>query len=572
MTTPTRPQLDLGVAGRQALGVSYARPEKLGAALERYWNGVLRLPPHRDWEGNFTDWAADPYTDRNWQFQHHTLRWINPLRWAAVEGDELARAEWVRVARSWFEHNVPPSSALGAFAWKDMADGNRAIQLSLGASLVPDGASWFVELLEAHRDWLMDDTNIVGGNHGLHQNSGLLVTGATLRDSEAMEKARSRMVAAFETAFDEEGCNDEGSTAYHQMNIRWWRDAWTRVAKESLAVPAHVTERLNAAYEVLAHLAQPDGGLPQIGDSARSKVAPGISAVTDYVVTGGEQGAHPGETTKILSGGYAISRSGWGENRPATKESHVVIRHGSFARAHGHRDSGSVHIYAAGRRWLVDPGFHSYQTRDATRTYLGSRAAHNVPVIAGIERNEDVPFELLQTTSTETADDFQLLDAGYSGISLARRVTYLRDPDCWIVWDRAQATQSVTLEQHWQTDVGLKARHRDNGFRLYDSSRHMTMTWLGSGARLRRQDAAEGDLTGWVGTRWKTLNEGSRLTASSTGDAPQLVTLIGAHSPTPLGLLDSYVMKRGHLTASLVRGGSWWVATIDGDSIRVERR
>lgn len=569
---PLSDLLDLGVAQRQAIGITYERPKHLEAQVARHFNGVLRLPPQPDWDGGFTDWAADPFTDRNWQFQHHTLRWVNPLRWAATEGDSDAHMEWLRIARSWFDANVPANKAVGAFAWKDMADGNRAIQFALGAPLVPDGAAWFVELLEAHRDWLMEDAHIVGGNHGLHQNAGLLVTGAVLRDTAAMEKARTRMVTAFDDAFDEEGCNEEGSTAYHQMNIRWWRDGWRRVAAEGLELPNHVTERLDAAYGVLAHLAQPNGELPQIGDSARSKVTAGISSVTDYVISGGKSGAHPGSTMKVLSGGYAISRSGWGEARAASQESQIVIRHGSYNRAHGHRDSGSVHIYAAGRRWLTDSGFHSYQTGDATRNYLASRAAHNVPIIAGIPRDEAVAFKLVRSSTSDAADDLLLVDRGYEGVNLERRVTYLRGPDAWIVWDRASSEQPVTLAQHWQVDIGLTARYRDRGFRLYDSKRDMTMTWLGGDARLRRHDAVDGDLTGWIGTRWKTLEAGSRLTATAKGIAPQLVTLIGAHSPGPLGVLDSYVMKTGHLTTSLLRGGVWWTVTIDGDMVRVGNR
>ena len=572
MTLSAIAQLDLDVADRQAFGLSYVRPRNLDATLARYWGGTLRLPPQPDWNGEFTDWAADPFKDRNWQFQHHTLRWVNPLRWAAIDGDREARMEWLRVARSWFDANVPASDAVGAFAWKDMADGNRAIQFALGAPLVPDDAGWFIDLLEAHRAWLMDDANIVGGNHGLHQNAGLLVTGAVLRDAEAMEKARNRMVVSFDKAFDEEGCNREGSTAYHQMNIRWWTTGWSRVAAEGLEMPTHVTARMEAACEVLAHLAQPDGELPQIGDSARSKVARGLSAVTDFVATGGKSGTRPSETMKSLSGGYAISRSGWGESRPAAEESQVVIRHGYFDRAHGHRDSGSVHLYTAGRRWLTDPGFHSYQTGDATRNYLASRAAHNVPLIVGVPRDETVAFELARATSTEAADDFLLVDHGYEGVTLERRVTYLRGPDAWLVWDRASSERSIKLEQHWQVDVGLRVRYRDRGFRLYDSARHMTMTWLGGDVRPRRHDAVDGDLTGWIGTRWKTLEKGSRLTASTSGKAVQLAALVGAHSPEPLAVIDSYVMRNGILTASLLRGGVWWVVAIDGDAVSVDQR
>lgn len=564
--------LDLGAADRQAFGGTYGRPNHLDVHLARYRKGKLRLPPHPDWAGDFTDWAADPYKDRNWQFQHHTLRWVNPIRWAAMDGDEAARTEWLRVARSWFEANVPAAKAVGEFAWKDMADGNRAIQLALGAPLVPDGASWYLELLEAHRDWLMDDSHIVGGNHGLHQNSGLIVVGAVLRDREAMEKARSWMVPRFERAFDAQGYNEEGSVAYHQMNIRWWRQAWSRLSAERIDVPAHVTERFDAACTALAHLAQPDGGLPQIGDSARSMLRTGLSDVTDYIVSDGARGQNPGVRTFVLDGGYAISRSGWGEHQKLKDESHLVVRHGGFARGHGHYDSGSVHLYTAGRRWLVDPGFHSYQTGDATRKYLASREAHNVPVLPKLERDLKARFDLVRSKFTEVADDFVLVDRGYDGATLERRVIYLRGPDCWLVWDRAERLDGgeLVLEQHWQTDVGVNVRIRDRGFRLNDSHRALTMTWLGQDHHLSHHRAVKGeDLTGFVGTEWKTLEPASRITATANGTSPQLVALIGAHSPTPLGLMDSFVMQNGAMILSPVRGDAWWSINIGEDSVKV---
>lgn len=570
MTTSIATRLDLGVAQRHAFGKSYERPTDLESRLIEYRDGVLSLPPHPNWVGDFTDWTANPFSDRNWQFQHHTLRWTNVLRWAALEGDGRARDEWVRVAQSWFDANVPTERSESPFAWMDMADGNRAVQLALGAPLVSEGAEWFIELLDAHRAWLMDDEHIVGGNHGLHQNAGLLVVGACLRDAKAMERARDRLASAFLKAFDEQGCNEEGSAAYHQLNIRWWRGAWERVAAEGLVVPVAVGARLEAAQLVLAHLTQPDGQLPQIGDSARTRVGAGISDVTDFVASRGTKGEHPGATTLVLDGGYAVSRSGWGEVRAARDESHALIRHGRYVRAHGHHDSGSVHIYA-GRRWLVDPGFHSYQFKDRTRNHLSSREAHNVPVLKGLTREVAASFELARWTSTNCADDFHLIDRGYADARLERRVTYLKGPDCWIVWDRALAEIPVTLEQHWQTDVGVVTRQRDRGFRLSDGSRSLSMTWLSGESRRRRHDAVDGDLTGWIGTRWKTLEKGTHITASTTGVKPQLVTLIGAHSPAALGVVDSYVTGGEKLTLTLLRGGDSWTAVVGG-GVSVERR
>src|SRR5699024_5221716 len=108
-----------------------------------------------------------------------------------------------------------------------------------------------------------------------------------------------------------------------------------------------------------AHIAQPDGQIPQIGDSGRGKVRVGLSDVTDFVASGGVRGTVPNENALILDRGYIASRSGWGQKQPLEEESHALIRYGEDLRAHSHYDRGSLHIYTNGQRWLVDSGFHS---------------------------------------------------------------------------------------------------------------------------------------------------------------------------------------------------------------------
>src|SRR5699024_1162961 len=174
----------------------------------------------------------------------YTLRWLNPLRWAALEGDHDARREWVRVARAWADENIPAKKSRSPYAWKDMADGNRALQLTLGAPLVESDADWFIETLEYHRDWLVDEDNIVGKNHGLHQHIGLLTVSAILRDRASLKLAVDRMSRQFESTFDDQGANDEGSAAYHHLNMIWWKEAWERVALENVQTPRNVNERL----------------------------------------------------------------------------------------------------------------------------------------------------------------------------------------------------------------------------------------------------------------------------------------------------------------------------------------
>ncbi|HEX7352477.1 heparinase II/III domain-containing protein [Brachybacterium sp.] len=535
-------------------------------------NGGLSLPPQPVWTGDTTNWTADPFSDRNWRFQHHTLRWLNPLRWAALEGDNEARAEWIRIVRSWGEANVPASASKSDFAWKDMADGNRAIQLALGIPFVSGDDDWFVELLEYHRDWLMDESHIVGKNHGLHQHQGLIVLGAGLRDVSAIETAVARMREQFKSSFDHQGTNDEGSVAYHQLNLAWWRRGWERAELEGFTAPEDVRERLAAAGRVLAHVAMPNGALPQIGDSPRVRARRGYSAASDFVASNGEEGDAPAEHAAVFDGGFITSRSGWGQERPLPDESHAVIRHGVELGAHSHRDRGSIHIYSAGQPWLVDSGFHSYQRDAPEPEYLKSREAHNVAFLVGARHISNAPVELASHSISEDAHDFSLKDHGYGTADVRRRIIYLPGPDCWIVIDSADPAVGQQIRQHWHVEPDLQVRMLDNGYRLVGQTSELLMYWLGRGSTLRRDVAAESSLDGWIGTKWKTMRPSTRLVAESSLQRPRLVTLIAPRRSVPLGIVSSYVTSIGDVSVTVVRGQDEWRIRTFGDGLTVRQQ
>ncbi|WP_193119409.1 heparinase II/III domain-containing protein [Brachybacterium tyrofermentans] len=564
--------LDVTVTDRHSFGASYEPPRNQVGSLKLLREGGLSLPPQPVWYGDPTNWVSDPFNDRNWRFQHHTLRWLNPLRWAALGGDDEARAEWVRIVRSWGEANVPASSSGSDFAWKDMADGNRAIQLSLGASFVGSDDDWFVELLEYHRDWLMDESHIVGKNHGLHQHQGLIVLGAALRDTSAIATAVTRMREQFKSSFDHQGTNDEGSVAYHQLNLAWWRRGWERAELEGFSAPEDVSERLTAAGHVLAHFAMPNGALPQIGDSQRGRVGRGYSAASDFVASNGEEGTAPAEHAAVFEGGFITSRSGWGKSRPLPDESHAVIRHGVELGAHSHRDRGSIHIYSAGQPWLVDSGFHSYQRDAPEPKYLKSREAHNVAFLVGAEHTANAPVELVSYQITDDAHDFTLRDHGYGSADVRRRIIYLPGPDCWIVFDSANRAAGRAIRQHWHVEPDLRVRMLDNGYRLAGRGTELLMYWLGRGTTLRKEVADETSLAGWIGTKWKTMQPSTRLVAESSLQRPRLVTLIAPRRSTALGIVSSYVTSAGDLSVTMVRGQKQWLVQILSDELTVRQQ
>lgn len=564
-------ELDLGVSARQAFGTSWQKPKDLQKRLDAYWEGKLILPPQPTWQGDPTDWAADPFGDRNWRFQHHTLRWLNPLRWVALDGDEKAQREWVRVVRSWADANIPAKDSPSDFAWKDMADGNRAIQLSLGVPLVSPDDEWFLELLRYHRDWLCDVNNIASKNHAMHQHSGLLVVAATLRDRKAMDLAVSRLTDLFALTFDLQGANDEGSAGYHQLNMVWWEQTWQRVENEGIEPPVGVRERFSAAAKVLGHMVMPNGHLPQIGDGGRTKVRAGLSSAADYSLTGGKEGTPLNDTTLVLDRGYVFSRSGWGETRPIAEESHMVIRFGHpiKPRSHSHYDRGSVHIYSNGQPWLVDSGFHSYQPSAPENKYLISRGAHNLPSIVGSEHTRDAEVELVDSVETVDYHAFTLRDYGYDGKKLQRRVIYLVGPDCWLIADSVESENSEQVEHNWFVEPDTTVRHLDTGFRLDGHDGSFAMHWLGQGTQLSLKRASENSLEGWIGMRWKTLVPGAKIAARSRPGVPHLVGLFGSHRSVPLSVVESHVAMNGHIRIYIGRGDSYWHIDVGTTAITI---
>ncbi|WP_143553754.1 heparinase II/III domain-containing protein [Serinicoccus sp. CNJ-927] len=552
----------MAVCDRQDFAPAHKRPPDAESRFDALLQNRLALPPHAEWNGgSLTDWTADPFRDRNWQFQHHTLRWLECARHLASEGNEEARKFWVEVVKSWADANADPKTAVSEWAWRDMVDGNRAINLSLGAHLMYD-QPWYPALLRAHRDWLADTSNLAARNHAMHQHAGLLVVSALLRDQEGMQLAYERAAGQFVMSFDEQGINDEGSFAYHQMNLSWWTQIWLRFQKEGFSPPSNVDERLHKAGVALAHFAQPNGMLPQIGDSASGLVRKGLSDQSDFVATQGIKGRAPEENALVFDRGFITTRSGWSEDR-GPEHSHTVIRYGKDLAAHSHDDRGSVHIYSGGTAWLTDAGFHNYQQKNKIREYTKARSSHNVATLSTVVRTASKEYRLMTYSLDSAQDFFSFSDSAYQGAEMLRSVTYFRGPDCWIIADIARSESQTTLVQHWLISHGVKVRRHDRGFSLSKGAKEANMSWVGRTPSLSAARAREDRLRGWIAPRYGVLEPGTSIQAKNRqpSDSPMVVLLFSAPGDNPLGIVRSHVDEHANVSCLVVRGRTSWNLT-----------
>lgn len=505
--------------------------EKIAADL---MNGRLILRPHAAWtlpEQVF--WSEDPFTQRNWVAQFHMLRWLDPVRRVALAGDSRAREYWLRTVRSWVDANKP-GNGRSPYAWADMVDGIRALELAFGLPLAgPAEEQWLVDSLEEHALWLSDERNLGHSNHALHQHQGLMVCGLVLEQDQWVKLATARMIDLFNESYDDQGVNAEGSIGYHRHNYVWWEAAFRRLDVAGIERPDDAA-KLNLALEELAYATKPNLQFERIGDIDSGGPKGLSSPEIDFILSRGAEGTPPSENSKVYDAGYVFGRSGWGEyEKDFDDELFFSLSFGSASRVHGHQDGGSLTLHSSGEPWLVDVGKYAY-VNDDMRRYCVSRLAHNVVHVEGRRYNPKSIVRLVRHELSSEVDDFEFIDSGYDGVELNRRVIYSRGGDFVVVIDTVRSESAVTVHQRWHLDPETQVTRTPLGYSLSRGAKSASIDWRGKAPELEAIRGAVKPLDGWIATEWMQKEPTTVISARRHGDRFRLVTVIGA-TPHPSG-------------------------------------
>ena len=170
------------------------------------------------------EWNADPYNDRNWMYQLHAWRMLDPylnrliavsqtlslteLHTAPRQQPEISRdyARVLDIITDWHRDNIKGTQ--GTFTWYDMAAGLRAGKLALLIMLarrhgvqLPD-PGMLSELVELHIAELSDPEKMSRGNHGLFQMNGLMALVHACPDNPSARAAEPYAVATMSALTD----------------------------------------------------------------------------------------------------------------------------------------------------------------------------------------------------------------------------------------------------------------------------------------------------------------------------------------------------------------------------------
>lgn len=523
---PQPPGLDLWASRRQTFQYSVDTAE-----VSRLLDHRLTMAPHPEWTiPAEPTWQEDPFEDRNWCFQFHSLRWLEPLRRAAVKRDNAALKMWLHYMQDWTAKN-PRGNPASSWAWVDMADGLRAQQLCLAAPLVWRRANehlpWIEATIRDHAEHLADPNNMGNANHALHQQESLFVCGRVLKEEKYWKLASQRMGTLLREQYDEQGMNAEGATAYHHNNFLWWEKALRRFDVEQLPRPEGADRHLHAP-EQIAHATRPDGTLVSIGDTDILRPHKIDSTYTDYVTTNGTDGTAPGQTVAVYDAGYVFARSGWGdENRSYADQTYYTLRFGLARRVHGHPDGTSLTFSAKGVNWIVDPGKYQYG-RSIPRDHFVSRAAHSVLTIEGRTAFKDSFVDLTRQVITSRHHDFVLEDLTFDRVLLTRRVIHSVRGDYLVIVDDASSRKKFTATQRWQLGAEIEVELSGQRAELTAAGKQAVLWFDGGDLDLSSVCAQDEPFDGYISTGWKKLAPAPAVLARRAGSTLRFLTVIGA--------------------------------------------
>ncbi|SFI62693.1 Heparinase II/III-like protein [Streptosporangium canum] len=373
--------------------------------------------------GRDIDWRADPYRNRSWALNLHTLRWMGRL---VVDYEATGRREYLdraaEIARDWVRDNPRGKAGISPWAWAEHPVALRAPALVCLSAHVKD--DWLAASLAEHAGILADAALYKGGhNHGLDQDIALLGIGCRFGEQEWTALALRRMTASAELAIDAQGVLREQAPRYGLYVHQRMRVAMDEIKDCGVGMPAELTRRWRSLEDYIAHATQPDGRLAPIGDSPADLRPKGISTGED--------------TVKVFTGGYVFGRTAWNDADSA----YYSIRFGPGRALHGHEDHLGVTYHARRRDILVEAGFHSYEKTPYQRWTL-SPQAHNVPVVVGADFREGTAARLLGETAGRTRQSFRFADEAY-GLTRTRSVLVEHGTDLMAVLDAVPRGRQV---------------------------------------------------------------------------------------------------------------------------------
>lgn len=486
------------------------------------------------------DWDMDPFKDRNWRFQLHAWRMLQPI-WSEFHGRDWDRLKrevlpWIR---DWYRHHVQQRRK-SEFMWYDMAAGVRAQHLALIIHLQQRGLveldgeeqAEIDELAALHIAKLRDPSFISKGNHGIFQLVGLRLLGIVWQgrpETEGEEAYSSeQMRALIESQFGPEGVHVENSPDYHNFAVTHFG----RIRPELFPSIAGVFARkLGEARDVAPWFTRPDGSIAAIGDSEGT----GVRFVDSAAADAGSSSVWGDRVVMrdLSKGGYVTVRTT--TEAPAHRSEMLVIKGQAATMSHAHADHLGFELFAHGRPLFVDAGKFTYN-KNKWRSFFTSDRAHNV---VGLHGRAFGPYDTVLGDSGLTAAG--LAGGEYfaegrvrrgDGFSHRRRFEY-RPGQQLVLHDAIEAPDAERAVVYFHLDPHVDAEPSDEGVAILVGGRKVaTLAYPADEFSLRLvRGQDESDIQGWISPGYGAKEPAVAIELTATGSTRSWTTAIHLTEP-----------------------------------------
>lgn len=457
-------------------------------APEDAMTGAFR--PRKDlpvWRhGDRIDWQADPFDDRNWRYQLHALRPLDPLLLGFERsGDPAFLLAAKAIALDWIaSHPQGPRGAQadgdegedGDMSWYDMGTGLRALRFAYLAQAIRSGAlrassderAMLLRSVEEHAAVLSNPHFFTTTNHGIFIVHGLMAACRVLDERADCPSrrayARDRMIEILTTQYRPDGGHAEHSPSYHTFVLgtleRVTATGW-------YGFEDNHRQTLQRARQVAGWMADATGKFPNIGDSERKLNPDAMRALPPAEGCGDAPAAdlprHCFGFRFLPETGYAVLRTV--PNVPKTSQSSVFVTCSFFSPTHKHQDELSFEWVEGGLHVLVDSGKFAYE-RNETRDYVLSRPAHNAVFFphAPLRRGEGggacISSATFDGDALSVDGSFALSDEAVH----RRQIDYRPGQALWVTDRIEQRGKPQPFEIRWHFGPELKVRHKTDAW------------------------------------------------------------------------------------------------------------
>ncbi|MGP5123061.1 heparinase II/III family protein [Glutamicibacter ardleyensis] len=457
-------------------------------------------------------WSLDPFSDNNWKFNLHSLRWIDPLRRQFIATQNREYLDKYRdVLWSWYQFHIE-NERHTPYSWYDMAVGSRVKVIVAAMEVLPNDREWLEKLLLHHGHHLGDGKFLSrSGNHALHAMIGLTICGDYFDRKEWISQAQDKITALFDDCVDSEGVDYEGAIQYQVNNYKWYREAAEHIEISTGLLPAF-SEKLNLMLVFLAHATNTLGKYVQYGDSDSMFATTTLgNELLEYAGSRGKRGLSPDNTYKNYSAGYVFGRTGWSTSE-FEKGIFYSLRYGpSFAKTpHGHRDAGTLTLTAGNAELIFESGRYRYDLSDMSK-FLQSPQAHSTVGSPNGQEYDEIRSACLRSEFNDNYD-WTVITKDLSGDGIwYRSVLHLRKLKALLVVDDFVHTEETVLDQYWQ--LGKDSTFECNGHQILspipDTEAKLALSWQSNSETTF--SLSEGETSPLAG--WRSVKHGESFAA-----------------------------------------------------------